>query len=107
MATFQESVPTAPEPAAVAPAEETSATTPAPAGHQQLVPRTLLANGLEFSVHRCPRTLLRELGHVFPDEGLCPSRSKAADAGPTVLAVPTCQHSTMDLVRWGDDVEKE
>ena len=90
-----------PAPAPDAPADAADAAPPA-----VLLARTLLANGLEFSVHRCPRSLLRELAHVFPGQGLLPARGEAP-AATACRAVPTCQHSAMDLVRWGDEVEKE
>ena len=110
MAEFASDAAPAAEPAPVAepaPAPDAPADAPAAAAPAVLVARTLLANGLEFSVHRCPRTLLRELAHVFPGQGLLPARGDAPAAEGACLAVPTCQHSAMDLVRWGDEVEKE
>ncbi|CAM9126866.1 unnamed protein product, partial [Phaeothamnion confervicola] len=71
---------------------------------QQRVPRceTLLQpcltpDGLEVSLHTCPRALLRELRYVFS------VREDLAQC----LAIPTNQHAVMDLVNVGDNVESE
>ena len=61
-----------------------------------LMPPTLLPNGLQVSVHECPRAIRRELALVLPGvdtEGL--------------LVVPTCQRAAMDLVNVGPDVAQE
>mmetsp|Transcript_35765 Transcript_35765/g.48315 ORF Transcript_35765/g.48315 Transcript_35765/m.48315 type:complete len:175 (-) Transcript_35765:108-632(-) len=56
-----------------------------------------IKNGTEVSVCRCPKQFLREIRHIFP--GL--------DIDESLLALPTAQHSVMDLVNVGDDVESE
>ena len=43
-----------------------------------------------------PKPVIREAAHVFPNVDL---------AG--AFAVPTCQHSDVDLVRTGDAIEQE
>eukprot|EP00752_Nemacystus_decipiens_P005299 g4807.t1 len=53
-------------------------------------------DGLEVSLHTCPRALFRELRHVFPGVDL--------DA---CLAVPTSQKADIELVSFGDTVETE
>ena len=53
--------------------------------------------GLECSVHRCPKALKRELERIFPD----------TEIGEDFLAIPTAQHAKMDLVRIGQEVEDE
>ncbi|CAB1104393.1 unnamed protein product [Ectocarpus sp. CCAP 1310/34] len=61
-----------------------------------LQPPRMMPDGLEVSLHTCPRALLRELDHVFPGVDL--------DA---CLAIPTNQKAGMDLVAMGDTVETE
>ena len=56
----------------------------------------LLSNGIEVSVHSCPRALRRDLESVFPG-------MKLRD----VVLVPTAQRATRDLVEMGDEVEHE
>ena len=56
---------------------------------------------IEVSAHRCPKTLVRELTRIFPDTDLTDT-----DDCP-LLAVPTSQHTKMDLVQIGEDVEDE
>mmetsp|Transcript_39010 Transcript_39010/g.105660 ORF Transcript_39010/g.105660 Transcript_39010/m.105660 type:complete len:250 (+) Transcript_39010:129-878(+) len=62
-----------------------------------LIKPRMVARGLEVSVCQCPKAMRRELKHVF--------------TGKTVtddwIAIPTNQHSEMDLVNVGDDVEFE
>jgi hypothetical protein len=59
----------------------------------------MLNGELEVQVCRCPRLLLRELTHVFSWDQLKPEGD--------ILAVPTFQHSVMDLVQVGSEVEVE
>ena len=56
---------------------------------------------IEVSVHASPRAVMRELQHMFSGKKL-----KLSDR---VLALPTTQHTAMELVNWGDDaaVEKD
>jgi len=56
----------------------------------------MLLGELEVHVCRCPRLFMRELSHVFPQ----------LPEGP-LLAIPTCQHSVVDLVKIGGAVEVE
>lgn len=64
-------------------------------------PRTLLPPTLsstfpdfEFSIHRCPRRLHRDLPSIFPD--LLPISSL-----PSVLLIPALQRSSVDLLSYG------
>ncbi|CAN0518668.1 unnamed protein product, partial [Ectocarpus sp. 12 AP-2014] len=61
-----------------------------------LQPPRMMPDGLEVSLHTCPRALLRELDHVFPGVDL-----------NDCLAIPTNQKAVMDLVAMGDTVETE
>ncbi|CBN76067.1 conserved unknown protein [Ectocarpus siliculosus] len=61
-----------------------------------LQPPRMMPDGLEVSLHTCPRALLRELDHVFPAVDL-----------DDCLAIPTNQKAVMDLVAMGDTVETE
>ncbi len=61
-----------------------------------LVPPTLRPDGLEVAVCACPRLLLRELAGVFPRVPL-----------DGLLAVVTCQHAALDLVRFDPAVDAE
>ncbi|CAM9989064.1 unnamed protein product, partial [Discosporangium mesarthrocarpum] len=61
-----------------------------------LVPPRMTTQGLEVSLHTCPKSLMRELRHVFPGVSL-----------DECLAVPTNQHAALDLVNIGDRVEGE
>jgi len=56
---------------------------------------------IEVSVHASPRAVMRELQHMFS--------GKKLKLGDRVLALPTTQHTAMELVNWGDDaaVEKD
>ena len=56
----------------------------------------LLHNGIEFSVHECPKALRRELLLVLPGVDLT-----------NVTLVVTCQRAAMDLVNVGPDVAVE
>lgn len=54
------------------------------------------ASGMEYSVHKCPQQYKSDLAAMFPGV-----------AASEVLIVPTCQNSAVDLVRTGDDIERE
>lgn len=58
--------------------------------------RSALCVFAQVSLHTCPRALLRELAHVFPEVDLT-----------SCLAVPTNQKAVVDLVSIGDPVENE
>ena len=58
-----------------------------------------LSNGLQVSMHRCPRLMQRELKMLFP--------GRPASSWVECLAVLTCQHTKADLVDWGPDAAKE
>jgi hypothetical protein len=62
-----------------------------------LMPPTMTSQGLECSVHLCPKALRRELSRIFPD----------TEITDDFLAIPTAQHAKMDLVRVGEEVEDE
>lgn len=64
----------------------------------------VMLGALEVHVCRCPRLVTRELEHVFPH-----LTTAAAEAKDALLAIPTNQHSCMDLVKVGEavDVEKD
>ena len=64
-----------------------------------MMPR-ITKEGIEVSVHECPKALLRELKRIFPDTDLVTGEHP-------LLAVPTSQHTKMDLVQIGQDVEIE
>ena len=64
--------------------------------HEILVAPYLLPNGLELSVHRPPRVLLRELREIFPGTAL--ATAPLAEAAGRLLVVPTNQHSAMEMV---------
>ncbi|KAG1659103.1 hypothetical protein FOA52_013749 [Chlamydomonas sp. UWO 241] len=53
-------------------------------------------SGIEYSVHACPAKIEKEVATVLPGADL----SK-------LLIVPTCQRAVTDLVKTGEDVEKE
>jgi len=55
---------------------------------------------IEVSVHKCPKALIRELERIFPEVELVGGEH-------ALLAVPTSQHTKMDLVRVGEEVEDE
>eukprot|EP00898_Chlorokybus_atmophyticus_P004289 jgi/Chlat1/4861/Chrsp31S04887 len=55
-----------------------------------------LASGMEYSVHRCPKSYAAEMRALLP----------AADT-QRLLIVPTCQKSTVDLVQVGPHVSEE
>ncbi|KAF0699639.1 Aste57867_9822 [Aphanomyces stellatus] len=69
-----------------------------PARHVMLLPPTMNSSGLEISVHECPRTMMRELVHVFPN-------TLKKDAN--VLGVITCQRASVDLAQFGEEADKE
>ncbi|GFR40709.1 hypothetical protein Agub_g1315 [Astrephomene gubernaculifera] len=52
--------------------------------------------GMEYSVHGVPASMKREIQTVFPTVDL-----------EKLLIVPTCQRSTVDLVKTGENVENE
>lgn len=52
--------------------------------------------GMEYSVHSCPRQYRSDLAVIFPGQDPL-----------SLLIVPTCQNSAMDLVRTGEEVEEE
>ena len=58
---------------------------------------------LEFSVHECPRLLLKELERCFPEY------MTEKEKGIEVMGVAVLQKSNIDLVSWGDAqaVEKD
>jgi len=89
-------VATAPSAAAAAAAEPVSAAAAAAAPRTMRHPPTVLANGMEVSVHSVPRLLRYDLGQVLPGvrhDGL--------------LIVTVCQRAAMDLVATGADVAAE
>lgn len=51
---------------------------------------------MEYSVHRVPAPIRREVQSVFPKQDL-----------DKLLIVPTCQHADLDLVSTGEKVEGE
>jgi hypothetical protein len=61
-----------------------------------LIEPVLLASGLEYSIHTCPRALRGEISAVL----------RGMDIS-NLLLVCTCQHAAMDLVATGDAVEVE
>ena len=67
--------------------------------HTQLLSPQMTTNGLEVSVHECPRTMMRELVHVFP--------SALKGKSDTVLGVITCQRASVDLAQFGEEADKE
>lgn len=62
----------------------------------QLVPPTMLPNGIEYSICSVPRLIRRDLASVLPDVPI-----------EHVLIVPCCQRSCIDLVNLGADVAAE
>ena len=74
-----------------------AATTTSSRHGDMLLPPTMTKQGLECSIHRCPKALKRELERIFPD----------TEIGEDFLAIPTAQHAKMDLVRIGQEVENE
>lgn len=68
-----------------------------------IVPPTISSTytDFEYSVHICPRPVLRDIPIIFPD---LRSRPTA-----TVLLIPTLQRASVDLVTYGDEqaVEKD
>mmetsp|Transcript_10931 Transcript_10931/g.32517 ORF Transcript_10931/g.32517 Transcript_10931/m.32517 type:complete len:163 (-) Transcript_10931:1150-1638(-) len=52
--------------------------------------------GMEFSVHACPSRIRTEVATVLPGADL-----------DKLLIVPTCQRAVTDLVKTGEEVEKE
>ena len=60
----------------------------------------ILKNGIEVSIHKCPRILLRELSHVFP--GIVSSNEEEP-----VHAICTCQKAQYDLSEYGERVASE
>ncbi len=89
--------------AALAAADAASATTASKGGATLLAPVLLVHDGIpiEVSVHAAPRAVMRELQHMFS--------GKKFSLSTRVLALPTSQHTAMELVNWGDDaaVEKD
>ncbi len=75
------------------------AAAPAPQPKHQLVPPTLLPNGIEYSVHSIPRAFQHDLQPVLPGVPLT--------GEPAFLLVPTCQHAAVDLVSWDEPVARE
>lgn len=63
-----------------------------------LMPPQMLSNGIEVSLHQCPRALQSELQLVMPER-------KADLAGCTIVA--SAQHARCDLVKIGPDIEAE
>lgn len=62
---------------------------------------TMLASGttpagMEWSVHTCPKTIRTEVAGVLPSADL-----------DKLLIVPTCQQATMELVQFGEEVDKQ
>lgn len=62
-----------------------------------VLPTTKLNDTFEVTMFRTPNILLRELEHVF----------SSITSKDSVLAVLTCQHSDVDLVKYGDDADVE
>ncbi|OQR94772.1 hypothetical protein ACHHYP_00918 [Achlya hypogyna] len=69
-----------------------------PLRHIMYMPPTMTTSGLEVSVHECPRALLRELVHVFPNN---------LKKDSSVLGVVTCQRACVDLAQFGEEADKE
>lgn len=61
-------------------------------------------DAIECSVHTLPKQLVREFHHVFAEKYLADGRPGISSQ---LLAIPTNQHSRMDLVNIGDHVEQE
>mmetsp|Transcript_8833 Transcript_8833/g.12418 ORF Transcript_8833/g.12418 Transcript_8833/m.12418 type:complete len:92 (-) Transcript_8833:306-581(-) len=61
-------------------------------------PPMLLKNGMEVSVHSCPRQLVREIKHVFHDLSIDFSKC---------VAILTNQKANSDLVNVGEEIEEE
>lgn len=55
--------------------------------------------GIEVSLHTAPKVLRRELVHLFGFD-------KRVDID-SILAIPTCQRSAVDLVRTGPEADAE
>ncbi|RHY42990.1 hypothetical protein DYB26_000994 [Aphanomyces astaci] len=66
--------------------------------HLILLQPTMTTSGLEVSVHECPRTMMRELVHVFPN---------TLKKDCNVLAVVTNQRASVDLAQFGEEADKE
>lgn len=72
------------------------ATTKPVSSKNLVAPPTLLPNGIEYSVHTCPRILRRDFAQVLPDVDL-----------DGMYIVPTSQKSVLDLVNVGADIASE
>jgi hypothetical protein len=59
---------------------------------------TTLTNGFEVSVHECPKALLSELSAVMPER-------RGALSGCHIIA--SVQHSCLDLVKMGPEIDAE
>jgi len=88
--------------------------TPAKPSSVLLPPRILKLsesslNGIECSIHTHPKALEREFRHVFGDEYLKRPlhSSDSSQKSLELIAIPTNQHATEDLVAIGDHIEKE
>lgn len=81
------------------PSEIPSTRSTAASSHDVLLTPTLISQGMEVSLHTVPKTLRRELVHLFGSD-------KQVDID-AILAIPTCQKAEVDLVRTGPEVEAE
>lgn len=64
-----------------------------------------LEEPIEVSIHRLPKPLQREFGHVFDEKGL--ALDGLMERGAELLAVLTNQQSREELIATGDHVESE
>ena len=58
---------------------------------------------LEYSVHKCPKFLEREIKRIFPSQ----FGDKGSEELKNLLLVITLQRSEEDLIAYGDKIEKE
>lgn len=63
---------------------------------------TLGKQGLEISIHRCPKLLIRELCHIFPTH-----HANLIDDPSSYLVIATCQEARHDLTKIGPEIERE
>jgi hypothetical protein len=74
--------------------------------HEQLWPPTLDSiHKIEFSVHTCPRRLKVEILRIFPRIKQLFSKDALDDL--QILIVATFQHSTADLIYYGENQQLE